>query len=1822
MLSLISIRVKFLIRNPCLLFWSYLFIPIIILIIGIFLIKFSDEGKIRFEAKKDPYTIISKKFSDVDYSYLSNYFYSTTFLFLEDKGCQKLDDFVNKKININRDESSQINIICTESEAKVSNTSDNVIKIKKKNNKYRIDLLPKNKLVKVDNSDIIDNINGYTKIVNILKDFNVTNESRIEEIKEYLMNTPMAKILPYIKESSGDYTKKDVLKIIDMIKKTEFQDIFQLFNKDELEQDKITDAFYNHNETITFDFYNIFLRSPKTKFDIFFELQSFLSHFLIYLKEEETKTTQDEKDFTMTFGINSYPDSYKFTEENDPYLYTLLTGFLITLQFSLSGYSFNLRMIDEKENKLNLLLERQGISKIQYNVSWLITYIALFLLSIVGSILFLLGMTKFHPVLVIINVVLFSICIYCVSIFFTTCIKTIKTGGTAVKFYNFGLLLMGFIISVPKVSKITKVIFCFIPQVNMFAAINILLNLSNFKTLTWDLMLIKSAKISMLEIYIMYIVQIVFYLGLSFIVQSYRDSGLPFTQYVLSFCTKVSRDKSNINEATINDDLAEKEVFEIHHQELSPVNQEYSKQKKCLKLVNVCKNFGDVKAVDNFNGELYPNEIFCLLGHNGAGKSTTINMISGIYDPDHGDIFLDDISLVTNKNYLYRNIGLCQQEDIYFDYLTVEEHLQYMCRIKGSAINQAEIEDLIEKIELAPKKNALCRTLSGGQKRKLCIALALIGNSKIILLDEPTSGMDVMARRSLWEFLKNYKKDKILLLTTHFLDEAEYLGDRIGIMSEGKFLCSGTSSFLKSKYPCGFNINLIINSSIFNEELKNQFFNGIKEFEPKAEIKVASKGVFSLNIQSNNQHIQDIFNYIDERKAQYGIEDYTVSSTSLEDVFLKINNKANLGDVKYAKKDENNDLMFNNVIPTSADFFKQLLAQIIRGLFPLYRNKTLFFLELLSSLGFVYLFVFFFSGFISNFGVTKLSLIEVLEAHKIYYSEKNVNDFLKNSDLYQSYGTYITLKKLDNIEDNDKFFESIFENSLAHIAKGSLFISKENDINYEVLNTEIDTSLNGYLLANTMLFFSGFLKAEYGIDATIFPEISLAVGGAGAENVLNSLKDTFILIIICIISIFGFVIFLGGLMFEKIREKRTNIKHLLYLSGNNIFSYWIGFLIVDYLKLFIYNIFFIIPIMYINGVWKYFGLDMLGINLSSLVFIYFITFLCSKDNDGALILFVFIFGFLIILALAAFLYIRFKKDKSDDQTGEGIMKFLLQKYWPTFLDFTPITSMGLSFIRLMLSFNTYDMIYKQFEDMPSMPKEVINEVLKETNEKIGYPSEYIFTNYIAQLINLIIYGFLLFIAETGILGKMIHNFELLLYARREDNYVFSKEVASEEFAENNNININTTNVAIPLLDNDNPINSINSINTINDNQVKGVSEKSQEDPILLVNSERSTIYDPLQNEYVQKEKEKVESDKELTTRISGLVKTFYSCCGRRNVRAINKLYLGLEPNEKFGLLGFNGSGKTTTFRAITNEILTDAGSVTLFGYNTKLHFERIRTMIGYCPQINPLFDFMKVKEIIKFYSELKTCNESVTSICQRFGLSKYLDTYTINLSGGNKRKLTFAIAMMNRPSLLLLDEPSTGVDPESRRIMWRNINELSNSGHKYNMILTTHSMEEAEVLCDTVSWFKAGNFITKGNPEELKIKYSAGYKLHIKFDDDAIKEGGGSDTSIEVIDGSFERACSLIEGFHKCNNTINLRPQIKSYIKCLVGVIEKIKDKTSRISFNYIGQDLSFELVISIINERKKDLFIEILNMKNKDKGIAEMSIAMQSLENILTSLK
>ena len=329
--------------------------------------------------------------------------------------------------------------------------------------------------------------------------------------------------------------------------------------------------------------------------------------------------------------------------------------------------------------------------------------------------------------------------------------------------------------------------------------------------------------------------------------------------------------------------------------------------------------------------------------------------------------------------------------------------------------------------------------------------------------------------------------------------------------------------------------------------------------------------------------------------------------------------------------------------------------------------------------------------------------------------------------------------------------------------------------------------------------------------------------------------------------------------------------------------------------------------------------------------------------------------------------------------------------------------------------------------------------------------------------------------------------------------------------------------------------------------------------------------------------------------------------------------MGLEPNEKFGLLGFNGSGKTTTFRAITNEILYEKGTITLFGLDNQSQFNQLRPMIGYCPQENPLFDYMKVREIINFYLNLKHSTETVESICNMFDISQYLDTYWVNLSGGNKRKLTFAIALMNKPNLLLLDEPSTGVDPESRRIMWKIINDLSNTGHKYNMILTTHSIEEAEILCDRVSWLKRGNFVCIGIPEQLKLKYSNGYKMHIKFVDTIVNRNDVATLTRKMVQDAYINITSMVKNFNNYSNYIVSNPIITLYINVLVEVIREIKDNTNGITLLLIEKDFSFLLEVQVLKERQKDLFSQIFSLKKKNKQIAEISINLESLGNILT---
>ena len=200
-----------------------------------------------------------------------------------------------------------------------------------------------------------------------------------------------------------------------------------------------------------------------------------------------------------------------------------------------------------------------------------------------------------------------------------------------------------------------------------------------------------------------------------------------------------------------------------------------------------------------------------MLGHNGAGKTTVISMLTGLIEKSQGDAKCYDIDLFEEMDEVREFMGVCPQHDVLFDLLTPREHLDIFYDFKGGdpGYKQREIDALIEDVGLDIDQDKVVSTLSGGNKRKTSVCVALCGGSKLVMLDEPTAGMDLGARRNLWDMLKSYKKDRIIILTTHYMDEADVLGDRIGIMVQGQLQCIGSSLFLKNRFGVGYRITFV-----------------------------------------------------------------------------------------------------------------------------------------------------------------------------------------------------------------------------------------------------------------------------------------------------------------------------------------------------------------------------------------------------------------------------------------------------------------------------------------------------------------------------------------------------------------------------------------------------------------------------------------------------------------------------------------------------------------------------------------------------------------------------------------------------------------------------------------------------------------------------------------------------------------------------------------------------------------------------------------------------------------------------------------------------
>jgi ATP-binding cassette subfamily A (ABC1) protein 3 len=407
-----------------------------------------------------------------------------------------------------------------------------------------------------------------------------------------------------------------------------------------------------------------------------------------------------------------------------------------------------------------------------------------------------------------------------------------------------------------------------------------------------------------------------------FAILLWYDSGS-----ILAWYRRVRKVPSNPQESALP---ADEEVAE----ELKRV----SSSNDGLRVLHLTKSFGPVTAVENLTFGIKRGEVFALLGPNGAGKSTTISLIRGDIQPSKngGCIFVENIEINRHRGQARSHLGVCPQYDA-MDQMTVLEHLRFYARVRGVQEIEHNVDAVIKAVGLQAFSNRMAAKLSGGNKRKLSLGIALIGNPTVLLLDEPSSGMDAAAKRVMWKTLAAVVPGRSLLLTTHSMEEADALADRAGIMAK-RMLAMGTSDYLRHKHGNAFYVHLVMKSAPHTSEeeimklrtwvmehfsgadIEEKTYHGQIRFsvpvrrhgnsrEGGKEFDLDVQDVDQINggsepLQSQGDGIGSLIMTLEDSREELGLEHYSVSPTTLDQVFLSIVMKHDVEEEGYARPGE------------------------------------------------------------------------------------------------------------------------------------------------------------------------------------------------------------------------------------------------------------------------------------------------------------------------------------------------------------------------------------------------------------------------------------------------------------------------------------------------------------------------------------------------------------------------------------------------------------------------------------------------------------------------------------------------------------------------------------------------------------------------------------------------------------------------------------------------------------------------------------------------------------------------------------------------------
>ncbi|XP_059140192.1 phospholipid-transporting ATPase ABCA1-like [Physella acuta] len=1266
-------------------------------------------------------------------------------------------------------------------------------------------------------------------------------------------------------------------------------------------------------------------------------------------------------------------------------------------------------------------------------------------------------------------------------------------------------------------------------------------------------------------------------------------------------------------------------------------------------------NKGDKIAVDGLTLNFYEGQITSFLGHNGAGKTTTMSILTGLFPPTSGTAYIYGHNILTDLDEIRSGLGMCPQHNVLFDLLTVEEHIWFYARLKGrSAIEvKKETEEMIKDVGLPNKRKEKAENLSGGMKRKLSVAIAFVGGSKTVILDEPTAGVDPYARRAIWELLLKFRKGRTIILSTHHMDEADVLGDRIAIISQGKLCTVGTSLFLKNKFGSGYYLTLVrqevdaippngssrpstatsirtvvdVQPIMLTEEddegydaldsssddvpiplppLKSKTmvpgFNlprlivYVQRFVPGAVLVEDNSMEVCFRLPEGEDHarkFQELFAALELSHQELGISSYGISDTSLEEVFLKVaeengdgvdSNETSRSKLTEMKEDgrypkptirsrlkgklqtsvfqlnyrnrvnsterltadvDDEESLAQDVVETFSDvnfsgagevkvtgqklILRQMIALFLKRLHHVRRSKKGFISEIILPAAFVCL------AMVFSLILPSFSEQPPLELQPWMYEPKKGDNFLYTFYSNEEPNNPLTSELEYNLL-HEPFYGTRCMNSSIYTISGKSCL-QASKMEWTAKQSPANTNDSPTCSCET-----GFQICPEGAGGPEPPKIKLWTNDRLYNTTNRNLSDW----LVKTYSKYQKRRY-GGYSFGDANAVKplgagqisTAINNLIRTANNNRSIFFGNIQLLEDLE---------------NSLINAFVPDTTTVWFNNKGWAASVSYMNALNN----------------------LLLRTLLPDSQDPKEYGIvtinhpMNLTKEQFNEETLYNSAVNVVVAICVIFAMSFVPASFVLFLIEERVSNSKHLqFVSGIK--------PTVYWLANWAWDMINyaipalLCVFIFLAFGKDAYVSAKNLPCLFALLFlygwAITPMMYPFSRlfDVPSSAFVALSCVNVFLGTVStlatfiLELLSRDDPdLGDINNIlkqvflllphYCLGRGLIDMASYQLQADvserfgkPLVyslfewkivgrnlfalvflgfffnLLNwlieykffiswkflSKQPALKTRYEDVDVAREKQRVLSGGAVNDvlRLEGLTKVYWKPGKKGKMTAVDHLYVGVPKGQCFGLLGVNGAGKTTTFKMLTGDESLTSGDAFINAHSVSQDMVKVRQFMGYCPQFDALDPLLTGREHLEFYARVRGISSTnVKTVAdwaiKRLGLVRHADKISSSYSGGNKRKLSTAIALIGNPPIIFLDEPTTGMDPGARRFLWNCINNIVKSGR--SVILTSHSMEECEALCNRLAIMVNGTFQCLGSIQHLKNRFGNGYTIILR----------------------------------------------------------------------------------------------------------------------------